>query len=256
MNDETPVQVQSDAPAPADTAPAPNIEADVQANETPEAAVAQEATVNAEDTVAESKLYAGKYKSVEDLEKSYTELQSKFTSTASEKAELSKILADAFASEPEPAIAAQPDYEDYQEEPAKPDNAVSRDLSVLKFVMSNPDADGAAMNEVLKNDPFVSQINGYEAKLRYAHAISQNTAKPKVVEEAKRQTQIETQAKFAEKQAAQVESASVQSAPPIEEPLTREQIQAAMRNDKSFGELLKKRPGFSNYLSQTQLVNN
>lgn len=249
MDIETQTQGQDVTPVVTDTVTSPASSADVQAIETPNAAVAQEATVNAEDTVAESKLYAGKYKSVEDLEKSYTELQSKFTSTASEKAELSKILADAFASEPEPVVTAQPDYDEYQEETSKPDNAVTRDISVLKFVMSNPDADGAAMNEVLKNDPFVAQINGYEAKLRYAHAISQSTAKPKAVEEAKRQTQIETQAKFAEKQAAQVESASKQSPPTQEEPLTREQIQSALRDDKSFGELLKKRPGFSNYLS-------
>jgi hypothetical protein len=40
----------------------------------------------------EEKLFAGKFKSVEELEKSYQELQPKFTRTAQEKAELERIL--------------------------------------------------------------------------------------------------------------------------------------------------------------------
>ncbi len=40
---------------------------------------------------AEEKLYAGKYKSVEEMEKAHEELQSKFTKTAQEKAELERL---------------------------------------------------------------------------------------------------------------------------------------------------------------------
>lgn len=254
QDDETPVQVQSDAPAPAETAPAPNIEADVQASETPEAAVAnEEAPVNATETV-EEKLYAGKYKSAEDLEKAYLSAQSEASRISQEKAELSKILADAFAAEPAPVTQAGTEaaYDDYEETTPNSNNAndvVTRDLSVLKFVVSNPDADGAAMMEVLKNDPLVANINGYDAKLKYAYAISQNTGKPKAVAEAVAQAQVQTQAKIAEKQAAQVESATKQSPPTTEEPLTQEQIRSALKDDKAFGEILKKRKGFSNYIS-------
>jgi hypothetical protein len=254
MNDETPAQVQSDAPAPADTAPAPTNEADVQTNETPEAAVAQETTVNAEDTVVESKLYAGKYKSVDEMEKAYTELQSKFTTTASEKAELSKILADAFTAETEPAVQTQTTSYDYETEelPASnPNDAVSRDLSVLKFVMSNPDADGAAMMKVLTTDPDVKQFPSYEAKLKYAYAISQNTAKPKAIAEAQTQARNETQVKIAEKQAAQVESASTQAPPTKEEPLTRDQLRQKLKSDDGFGEILKNKPGLAGFVSKS-----
>jgi hypothetical protein len=249
MDIETQTQGEDVAPVITDTAATPTSEADVQVIETPQAAEAQEATVNATDTVDE-KLYAGKYKSIEDLEKSYTELQSKYGQTTSEKAELSRILADAFAAEPTVQQPA-PTYDEY-DEPAPTNNSndvVTRDLSVLKFVVSNPDADGAAMMEVLKSDPLVANINGYDAKLKYAYAISQNTSKPKAVAEAVAQAQVQTQAKFVEKQAAQVESASKQSPPTEEEPLTRAQIQSALRDDKSFADLLKKRQGFSNYIS-------
>ncbi len=251
MNDETQAQVQSVAPVTTETAPAPNSEADVQVNETPEAAVAQEATVNAEETV-EEKLYAGKYKSVEDLEKAYKSASSEATRISQEKAELSRILADAFVADPAPAPAVAASYDDYEDESApsaNPNEEVTRKLAVMEFAMAYPDADGAAVLQILNSDPLVKQINGYEAKLKYAYAISQNTAKPKVVEEAVKQAQVQTQAKIAEKQAAQVESASKQSPPTQEEPLTREQIREAMKNDGAFGELLKKRPGFKNYLS-------
>lgn len=249
MDTDTQAQVQSDAPTPeVDTAPAPTSEADVQANDTPEAAVAQETTVNAEDTV-EEKLYAGKYKTVEDMEKAYGELQSKFSTTTQQKAELSKILADAFA-EPAPAPAATASYDDYDDDTrvAPQESATNRDIAVMKFVMSNPDADGAAILGVINSDPFIQQLPNYEAKLKYAHAISQSTAQPKVVEEAKKQAQVQTQAKIAEKQAAQVESASRQAPPTQEEPLTREQIRAALQSDDAFGALLKKRPGFKGYV--------
>lgn len=257
MNDETQVEEQSVAPVvdntATDTAPVPTSEADVQTDETPQAAVAQEPTVNATDTVVESKLYAGKYKTVEDLEKSYGELQSKFTSTASEKAELSKILADAFSSEPEPVTqTATASYDDEPEESqSNPNDAVARDLSVLKFVMSNPDADGAAMMKVLTTDPDVKQFPSYEAKLKYAYAISQNTAKPKAVAEAQAQARTETQVKIAEKQAAQVESASTQAPPTKEEPLTQDQLRQALKDDQSFGEILRNKPGLAGYVTKS-----
>lgn len=249
MNDETPQVVQSDAPAVADTAPASTNEADVQVtSETPEAAVAQEATVNAEDTVVESKLYAGKYKSVDELEKSYKELNAKFTTTASEKAELSRILADAF-SEPAASVVADP-VEDYQDEPvSSPNSEINRKVAVMEFAMAHPDANGAAMMEVLKSDPYIQKIDSYEAKLRYAHAISQNTSQPKVVEEAKKQAQDDTRVKIAEKQAAQVESASTQSPPTTEEPLTQDQLRQKLKSDDGFGEILKKKPGLQSFIS-------
>lgn len=253
MNDDTPVQVQSDAPAQADTAPVPNIEADVQANnETPEVAAAQEATVNTTDTVEETKLYAGKYKSVEEMEKAYTELQGKFTNTASEKAELSRILAEAFASEPVvPTPVQSNNYDDYQEEiPSAPqDTSVNRDIAVMKFVMGNPDADGKAILDIINTDPFVKDLPSYEAKLKYAHALSRNTAAPKVVEEARKQAVTETQVRIAEKQAAQVEPASTQSPPTQEEPLTRGQLRQALKDENGFNALLKKRDGFKPFVS-------
>lgn len=249
MDDDTQAQVQSEAPVIADTAPAPTSSADVQANDTPEAAVAQEASVNATDTV-EEKLYAGKYKSPEDLEKSYIELQSKFSSTTQQKAELSRILADAF-SEPVAPQVQTPAYDDYEEDSptAQPVNdVVTRKVAVMEFSMSHPDADGAAMLEVLKNDPAAQRITDYETKLKYAYAMSRVTAQPKAVEEAAKQAQVQAQVKYAEKQAAQVESATKQSAPTQEEPLTKEELRAKLRDDKAFGELLKKRPGFSKYV--------
>lgn len=249
MEDDTPTQVQSEAPAVADTAPVPTSEADLQANDTPEAAEVQETTVNAEDTV-EEKLYAGKYKTAEDMEKAYQELNAKFTTTTQQKAELSRILADAFA-EPAPAPAAAQDYDEYVDDTptANPVNdVVSRKVAIMEFAMSHPDADGAAMLEVINNDPATRNMPDYETKLKYAYALSQITAQPKVVEEATRQAQAQTQVKIAEKQAAQVESASRQAPPTQEEPLTKEQLRAALRDDKSFGDILKKRPGFQGFV--------
>jgi len=249
MDNDTPAQVQVDAPTQVDTAPAPTIEADVQAIETPEAAVAQEATVNATDTV-EEKLYAGKYKSIEDLESAYKNAESKLGSVTSQKAELSRILADAFAADPV-AQVAEPVYNEYEEEPTAPasNDVYGRKIAVMEFSMSHPDADGEAMMEVIKNDPAAQRIADYDAKLKYAYAMSQISAKPKAVEEAVRQAQAQTQTKIAEKQAAQVESASKQSPPTTEEPLTKEQLRSMLKDDKSFNDILKKRPGFQNYVS-------
>ncbi len=248
MTDDTLKEEQSVAPTEVDTAPAPNNEADVQEQEAPEATQGAGDTsqeVNATDT-ADERLYAGKYKSIEDLESAYKNAESKLGSVTSEKSELSRILAEAFADDPAPK--GQGNYDDYEDDAAAPkaDDTVNRKLSVMEFAMSNPDADGAAIMEVLKSDPYISQIGSYEAKLRYAHAISQNASKPKAVAEAKKQAQAETQVKVAAKQAAQVESATKQSPPTKEEPLTRDQIRAVARNDDAFSELMKKNfPGIA-----------
>lgn len=185
-------------------------------NDTPEATQgnveAQEATTpatNAEDTVQE-KLYAGKYKTPEDLEKSYKELESKFGQTTNEKAELTRILNEAFAPA-QPAPAAPVDTADvYADEPTinNQDDPTKRDVAVLKFTISHPDADGGEMQKVLANDPLINQINGYEAKLEYAYAKAQALNAGKSVAQATKQAQADTQAKIVEKQTAQVEGAT------------------------------------------------
>lgn len=186
-------------------------------NDTPEATqgqtVDQESTTpetNATDTVQE-KLYAGKYKSAEDMEKAYKELESKFGQTTNEKAELTRILNEAFAPTAQPTVSEPVDTVDaYGEEPTinnQTDDPTKRDLAVLKFTISHPDADGAAMQSVLASDPFISQINGYEAKLEYAYAKAQAQNAGKSVAQATKQAQAATQAKIVEKQSAQVETA-------------------------------------------------
>lgn len=255
MDDETPTQVQSEAPAAAETAPVPTSEADVQTtNDTPEVTQGegeQSQEVKTEETVGET-LYAGKYKTAEDLEKAYLSAQSEASRMANEKAELSKILSEAFtADEPASVQTADDDYlEDAPNPLAREVEALKRNQAITDFIFANPNADGDAILKVLQTDPTAKDITSYEAKLRYAHAVSQNTAQPKVVEEAKKQAQVDTQAKIAEKQAAQVESASKQSPPTENEPLTPEQIRAASRDDKAFGDMLKKNfPGISQMMN-------
>lgn len=255
MLDETPTQVKSDAPVQTETAPAPNSEADLQVNNTtPEAAQGEGAPeLNATETV-EEKLYAGKYKSAEDLEKAYLSAQSEASKMAGEKAELSRILSDAFAEAPvsQPQAQSQDDY-GFQDESAQPVNreieGLKRDQAVTSFIFSHPDADGAAIMEVLSKDPNVAHISTYQAKLNYAHAVSQNSTKSKTIEAARKQAQVDTQVKVAEKQAAQVESATKQAPTTKQEPLTREQIRAASHDDKLFAELMKKhKPGIGRML--------
>lgn len=211
MDDDTQVQGQVQDPAMDTPAPTQTNEADVQVNnEAPEAAVEnKESTVNVTDT-AEEKLYAGKYKSPEDMEKAYKELESKFGQTNSEKAELSKILNEAFA---EPQQQAQPQEQisdDYEE-----DNPLQREVEALKrnqavsnFVFSHPDADASNMQKVLAEDPMIKQISGHDAKLEYAFLRSQNMSQAKAVAEAQKTAAQQTTAKIVEKQAAQVEKAS------------------------------------------------
>lgn len=204
-----------DPPAQADTADTQASEASTQSNETPEATQGTEAQeapqteVKAEDTV-EDKLYAGKYKSVEDMEKAYTELQSKFGQTTSEKAELSRILNDSFTT---PAPADTGDGFTDEPDPVNQEiDNLKRVTAVQSFILSHPDADPTSMQKVLAEDPLVKQISGHEAKLEYALLRSQSMSQPKAIEEAEKRAAQATQAKIAEKQTAQVESAA-KSAP-------------------------------------------
>lgn len=203
----------ADTPAPEATS-----EASTQVEETPEAAPVQETDVNATDTVEEA-LLAGKYKSPEELEKAYKELESKYGQTSSEKAELSRILNEAFLSpEPQvPQVQANDDLGEYEES-----NPLQREVEQLKqvsavqsFIIAHPDADAAAMQQVLNNDPIVKQIPSAEAKLEYALLRSQNMSQQKAIAEAKKTAAQATQTKIVEKQAAQVEP--VQSSEQVDE---------------------------------------
>lgn len=74
----------------AEVAPQDNETQNEQVAETETSATPpQDASQTAEDTG--ERLYAGKYKSIEDMEKAYTESQSKMTQLAQEKAELEKM---------------------------------------------------------------------------------------------------------------------------------------------------------------------
>ena len=193
-------------------------EAVTQAPEaTQEQATVQETAapeVNATDT-AEEKLYAGKYKSVEDMEKAYQELNSKFTNTSQEKAELAKILNEAFLT-PEPAVPQQQqnsDTDSYYQENTEESNPLNREIEQLKtksavqdFILTHGDANSAAMQEVLNTDPIVRSINSPEAKLEYAYLKSQNIASSKALAEAQKTAAQQAQAKIVEKQTAQVET--------------------------------------------------
>lgn len=221
MPDETQA-TGNDAPAAADTAETQASEASEQVNEAPEAtqdnAEVQETKapeVEATDT-AESKLYAGKYKSIEDLEKAYQNAESKLGQTTSEKAELSRILNQAFDS-PAPAPAPAATDEVFAEEaPVNQDiEGLKRVTAVQSFVMQHPEADSASMQEVLTKDPLVKQISGHEAKLEYAYLRSQNMARPAAIAEAEKKAAQAAAVKVAEKETAQVESGK-KAAPPDE----------------------------------------
>lgn len=242
MHDATPV-VEPEAPE-QDTAtsPTPN-EADVQVNnDAPEASQSQEETTDltAEET-AEAKLYAGKYKTVEDMEKAYTELQSKATKDSQEKAELSRILNEAFTP------PSQDDNESYNDVPDEREDARDRDIALLKFSIAHENANGEEMAKVLQSDPFINSISSYEAKLEYAYLKSQNMSSKQAMVEAEKKAAQETQAKFAEKQAAQVETAKTQ-APPANNKveLTPDMIRTAAKSDKAFDDLISQRfPGIN-----------
>lgn len=216
---------QDDTPAPEATAPEASDTAETQEESQAEDSqvsvpeVSEEAKaeteVKAEDTT-EEKLLAGKYKSVEDLEKSYKELESKYGKEASEKAELSRALNEAFAT-PAQTQAADTGTDDY-EEPTSADpeaEKLKRDVAVMKFIVSHSDADPATMKEILATDPLVAQIPGYEARLEHAYYKAKAVSQPKAVAEAQKEAQAQTVAKIAEKEIAQVESAK--KAEPVEE---------------------------------------
>lgn len=175
-------------------------------------AVQETATAEVEATdTAQEKLLAGKYKTVDDLEKSYKELESKYGREASEKAELTRILNDSFqAPEPTQAQDTATELEEYGEtNPLKAEiDGLKRVTAVQNFVFTHQDADAAAMQKVLAEDSIVKQINGHEAKLEYAYLKSKNMAQPKAIAEAQKVAQAQAQAKVVEKQSAQVETAS------------------------------------------------
>lgn len=197
----------NDAPQ-ADTADTQPSAASEVTNEAPEAnqteAQGTQPEVNATET-AEEKLLAGKYKTPEELEKAYKSLESKFGQTTSEKAELSRILNQAFET---PAPAATDDS--FREEPDPVNQEIEglkRTTAVQSFIMTHPNADPAGMQKVLTEDPLVKQISGHDAKLEYAFLRSQNMAQPKAIKEAEKRAADAAVAKTAEKQSAQVETA-------------------------------------------------
>lgn len=208
MDDETQTP-GTPAPVTTDTAGTQTSEADVQTNiDAPEAGQdTKETDLTATDTAGE-KLYAGKYKTAEDMEKAYTELQSKATKDSQEKADLTRILNEAFAT---PETTTVTDTASMVEEETTPQNTgndqISRDMAVLKFIVGHQEADGETMKKILAEDPMIKQISGHDAKLEYAYLRSQSIAAPKAIEEAKKSAQDATQAKNAEKTAAQVETA-------------------------------------------------
>lgn len=188
-----------------DTANTQNQDADVQVkSEAPEAAPeSKESDVNATDT-AEEKLYAGKYKSVEDLEKAYKNAESKLGQTSSERAELTRELQGTLNEE----SAQSPilDANGYVDPVAEKLERLERNDAVSRFIFAHPDADGNAVKEILTTDPIIQQIQGYDARLEYAFLKSQNMSSKKAIEEAKKTAATQTQAKIVEKQTAQVET--------------------------------------------------
>lgn len=194
-----------------------------QAN-VPEATQGNEATEVKAEATADSEevgFLGGKYKTAKELEDAYKALKDKHDSEARANAELTRLLEESFIPS-DTAKATQKDDvegEDFSEDdPApksQPDDGTKRDVAVMKFVMAHPDADGTLMNEVLTKDPVVANINGYEAKLKYAYAQSKIISTSKAVEEARKQGAQQAQAKAAEKEVARVESA--QKAAPTDE---------------------------------------
>ena len=202
--DETQTSQTVDPAATDTSAQVTQSEADVQVNEvTPEATQQTEGTVEvkAEDTV-EEKLYAGKYKSVEDMENAYKELQAKATRDSQEKAELARILNESFTA-PEPQTQAQADPYAIGPDPINNEmENLKSQVAVQSFIMTHPNADAASMQKVLNSDPLIQEIQGHQAKLEYAFLKSQSMSQNKVIEEAKKIATQETKAKIVEKQAA------------------------------------------------------
>ena len=209
MSDTETIAPQTDEPAAKDTsAQVDTSDTSTQTDSAPEATQATEETpeVKAEDTAGD-KLYAGKYKTAEEMEKAYQELNSKFSQTTSEKAELSKILNEAFAA-PEPSAPAEDPYQEESNPVNQEIDNLKRTTAVQGFIMNHQDADPAIMGKILAEDPIVKQISTHEGKLEYAFLRSQNMAQSSAIAEAEKKGAQATQAKIAEKQVAQVEAAS------------------------------------------------
>lgn len=204
MDDETQTP-GTDTPADADTVDTQTSEADIQTNtDAPEAGQeTKEPDSTATDT-AEEKLYAGKYKSADDMEKAYKELESKFGRETSEKAELTRILNEAFAT---PVTTDTDSGDDVETISQNGNDQINRDMAVLKFIIGHQEADGDAMKKILAEDPMVKQISGHDAKLEYAFLRSQSMTRDKAIVEAEKKGAEANQMKTAEKTAAQVESA-------------------------------------------------
>lgn len=208
--DETDTQATgAETPVTTDTVTNQTSEASELSQGTPEATQAQEETteVKAEDTAQEEKLYAGKYKTPEDMEKAYKELESKFGRETSDKAELTRILNEAFAP-PEPTKVEDTAYE-YQEDDtsATKDDPTKRDVAVLKFTISHPDADGESMRKVLQSDPMIGNISGHEARLEYAYLRARDMNRQVEIKQAQKVASDVAVAKIAEKEVAKVETA-------------------------------------------------
>jgi len=164
-----------------------------------------QAEVNTEDTVHEDKLFAGKYKSVEDLEKSYKELESKYGKEASERAELTKILNEAFMAPDTTTQVTDTAYDD-AEGSAVTASVSDKKVAILEFILTHDDANPQEMSEILKNDPMIGKIQGEDAKLEYAYLRAQSMGRTKALAEAQKKGQEQAQVKVAEKQTARVES--------------------------------------------------
>lgn len=177
----------------------------------PEAASSTEETsVNATATATseENGFLGGKYKTAQEFEEAYKELKNTYDRSAQEKAELSKILNEAFASDNATSDSQTEDDIYSTDTSAKPvDSGVNTKVAIMEFMMIHSDADGAALNEILKNDPMVAHISTPEAKLQYAYLQSQVQSKDKALASAKQEGVKTAQAKIVEKQVAQVETA-------------------------------------------------
>jgi hypothetical protein len=220
--DKTDTQVTGESAPSTDTASTVEDTAATQTNEagelsqgTPKAAQSSEKTeestqteVTATDTAQEEKLLAGKYKSVEDLEKSYKELESKYGKEASDRAELAKILNEAFAP-PAADTATDTGYDADEESPAlKKATAAELKSTILEFMYTHSDADPTTLNEILKNDPLIGRISGEDAKLEYAYLRAKSLGSEKALAEVQKKAKDATVAKIAEKEVAKVETAS------------------------------------------------
>jgi len=208
-----------------DTTEAQTSEASSQENEAPEVTQTkgtEEGTdvtteVEATDTAEEQKLYAGKYKTVEDLESAYKNAESTLGKSNSEKAELTKVLNEAFlTSQPKQQVeeGGADEYDDDlptgNQSSSSNDPVIQRLVvndAVTRFAFSHPDANGETMQKVLSEDPNVKQIGDFDAKLEYAYLKSQSMSQSQAIKQAKKEGQNQATAKVVEKQTAQVESA-------------------------------------------------